>query len=247
MKIYKYIARRLENNNLSLEDIFWWKKERQMKKWIEELINNGFDIKIEKLDEILLKSFYNNLYSVEISKKANPRVHNLIDWYWKKTEVKDRLFLACIIKDDILVWWCIFEYTENMEKLKISYKASDNLLIHWFWLWSYIDYIIFKDALHNWVKLLSRGKDLNAYWLLWSNPGLTIQKLMTKFLPYISINDEITEIDEKKIDKETLIFSNPDWKGKFCEASFWTPNVEEIEKKFGLIRKAWIKLNIYKI
>ena len=245
MKIYKYISWNIYKK-IWINDIFWSTKMRKMRKWFENLKQDWFFFWIEKFNWDAIKNFY-NLYVTQIITKPNSITFDLNTFVNEKKKSDIELFFAYVKKQDKLFWWCIFHYWKSKDRLMMCYKASENIIISWVWLWFYLDYLTINDAICKDIETLSRWKDRNAYGLLWSNPWLVVQKLQTKFLPYKSKNEEIIEINENDINVDTLIFLDPQEDWLFKKAIFWTNNSEDIKNKFTIIEDSWISLEIRKI
>lgn len=130
----------------------------------------------------------------------------------------------------------------------IWFRAYKEIKIEHLFLGYYIEYLFYGRALDNNCNYLSRWLDRNMYWAFWSNIWLALHKLQYKFLPYLSKKSVEIELDEYKIDKESLLFTDPDKENVFRKAILWTnKNFEEIENIFGIIKKRWLDLEIRKI
>lgn len=249
MLFYKYLARYLPNSQeLSLNDIFWKEKIRIIKKWLNYLDLNNYTYWIESLNKDNLNEFY-YLYSDYISRKQNPHVFDLIEKYSNNlNEDWKQLYLGYIRKDWKLIGWGLFIYKINRDKntLMLWYRAVDpNVLIEKLKLWYYIEYLFFNYGKQLCVDSFSRGRDRNWYGILGSDIWICIHKLQLKFLPYLSSNKEMIELDEKSLSNELLLFSGSDEYWRFNEVILRTnKSLEEIENKYWFIRKRWINLII---
>lgn len=249
MKIYEKNRRLLKNDGLTLRSLFGQEKLRLIKKGILEIQEKNWKFGVKQMNLSDLQDF-NTLYTLFISKKKNAKVFELLERYHDRIQNTDEIYLW-YLKDEqwhLLAWGLfVYKYDENFAgMLTVTWFRAYNpdIIFAKLKLGYYIEYLYYQRALEEKNPVyLSRGTDRNAYGTLGSNPWLSIHKLQYKFLPY-KRGEEI-EFDEGSIISETLIFINPDQEWVYTRAILYTTlSSEEIEKKYGLIQKRGIKLDI---
>ncbi len=252
MKIYEKNRWLLKNENLTLRYLLGQEKLRLIKKWLVEMEENNYQYWVKKMSLEDLDEFY-HLYTHFISEKDNAKVHNLVELYTDRISNTDEIY-----------FWYIRDENTNLlaggvfiAKHDVPLDASititgfraytPDILFAKLRIWYYIEYLYYQRSLEEIQPMyLSRWRDRNAYGTLWTDIGLAIHKLQFKFLPYASWEE--IELDENTITQETLIFSNPNTDWIYQDAILYTKfSEEEIQKKYSLIEKRWIKLLVNNI
>jgi len=253
MIFYKDIIWRLYiDKSITIKEIFWKNDYKKVIGIINNLDKFWLEIGIEKLSKENLDHFYNNIYVPFINTKSHPNVIDLPKRI-KELEEKWKIFYIWYVKKDWdIIWWIIF-FNRLSNWYKIVWasfrwikKNESNLDIP---IWNLLEYLFFSECIKLWADILSKWKSSNCIWsLVWSWIWVALHKLKQKFLPYTLSDNQLIEIDESKINKDTLIFLDPDENGKYTKAIIYTKNdIIETKKFYWLIEKRWIKLEVKNI
>jgi len=212
MIIYEKVARRLKNTGLDIGNVIKKDTLRKIRKDIETFKNENIIFGIEPLSDSNLMDFYKNIYLLVIGSKDNAKINNILEKLTPVEIAKKNRFFIFIKKWNILLWWWIFKYEDNI--LKFSYKANLTEEIDLkAWFGTIIDFLFFSFWIEKSVDYFSYGVDRNWYWALWSSHWVCFHKLLLWFKPYTIEANNMIEIDEKIINIPTIIFDTPncDW------------------------------------
>lgn len=242
MKIYEKVVRKIKNKNWDISDIIRKDTLRKIRKDIEKLKTENIIFGIERLSEVNLMNFYENIYLPIIGKKDNAKTNLILEKLTPEEIKKGNRFFIFIKKENTLLGWWICNYINN--SLKFSYKANlEEEIDLKAWFWTIIDFIFFSFWLEKSVEYFSYWVDRNWYWGIGSAPWVCLHKLLLWCIPYTPAENKTIEINEKEIKEPTIIFDliNKDW--EFSEAILlnYENNIPDIliKKWFKIIQKKW--------
>lgn len=243
---YKENYRRLKNENITIKDILGKEKIRLIKKGIEEFKNNNISYEVRPLEDNDIQEFL-KIYKPFIENKENPKNINIQKNIEKWKSAWKGYFICCIKQNNINIWMSIFALQKKLWLFILWYRAYKEEKINKISIGYYLEYFFLNEWIQQNIQEFSRWMDRNGYGFLWSKIGLALHKLELKFKPHAK-KEEILNIRDKDIDKESLFFSEPDAYNKYTKAILYTNKTEEdISKYFWIIKKRWLILEVRKI
>ncbi len=214
---------------------------------LRKLSEIWYEYWISKLNMDDLINFYENVYIPHISIKNNANVKDLIKQFDSRIlnprEGED-LFFIYVRNAKNIYWWAIVVYNKIGKRLILWFRAYVEIpdIILNVWLWTVLEYLFFDFALNkNDVDIISRGKDRNWYWFLWSNLSLTFHKLHYWFLPYNFEWNVLLDIDDKLIKEPCIIYDSPNeiW----CFKKVYIYNYDEsLNLDIDLLKNKWFEI-----
>lgn len=238
---YKKNYRRLKNDNITIREILGKEKTRLINKGIEEFKENNISYQIKTLEMSDIEEFL-IIYKPFIEKKENPKDINIKENIQKGKKDWKEYFICWIKKNNLNIGMGIFVLQKDLWLFTLWYRAYIDEKINKISIWYYLEYFFFSEGIKQNIHEFSRWMDRNGYWFLWANIWLALHKLELKFIPHTK-KEEVLDIKETDINKESLFFSEPDLNNKYTKAILYTNKSEEdIVKYFWIIKKRWLIL-----